>query len=137
MYKLLHVSFTNSNPITKNWLVFRIQSWLLTEIFIFLLDEDEEPRCTQLTNQHKGAIRAIRKVTFFEFQKFKVYNKSRNLFFKKKYIESSSVEILKTQETGTDRICSFFLVVQLIHSSAVYFVKSRKKLRTNFEQFFL
>lgn len=28
-------------------------------------DEDDEPRrCVQLTNQHKGAIRAIRKVSF-------------------------------------------------------------------------
>ena len=26
-------------------------------------DEDEEPRCVQLTNQHKGAIRFIRKVS--------------------------------------------------------------------------
>lgn len=26
------------------------------------IDEDEEPRCVQLTNQHKGAIRFIRKV---------------------------------------------------------------------------
>lgn len=32
----------------------------------FFADEDEEqPRCLQLTNQHKGAIRAIRKVSFF------------------------------------------------------------------------
>ncbi|XP_021914373.1 potassium voltage-gated channel subfamily KQT member 1 isoform X2 [Zootermopsis nevadensis] len=29
------------------------------------LDEDEEPRCVQLTNQHKGAIRAIRKMKYF------------------------------------------------------------------------
>ncbi|KRT79819.1 hypothetical protein AMK59_7147, partial [Oryctes borbonicus] len=28
-------------------------------------DEDEEPRCIQLTNQHKGAIRAIRKIKYF------------------------------------------------------------------------
>ncbi|XP_058465363.1 potassium voltage-gated channel subfamily KQT member 1 isoform X10 [Malaya genurostris] len=28
-------------------------------------DEDEEPRCVQLTNQHKGAIRFIRKLTYF------------------------------------------------------------------------
>ncbi|XP_048510613.1 potassium voltage-gated channel subfamily KQT member 1-like isoform X6 [Athalia rosae] len=28
-------------------------------------DEDEEPRCIQLTNQHKGAIRAIRKMKYF------------------------------------------------------------------------
>ncbi|OXU22930.1 hypothetical protein TSAR_007084, partial [Trichomalopsis sarcophagae] len=27
--------------------------------------EDEEPRCVQLTNQHKGAIRAIRKMKYF------------------------------------------------------------------------
>lgn len=32
-------------------------------VFLWLLsDEDEEPRFVQLTNQHKGAIRAIRKV---------------------------------------------------------------------------
>lgn len=30
-------------------------------------DEDEEPRCIQLTNQHKGAIRAIRKVSRISF----------------------------------------------------------------------
>jgi len=30
---------------------------------LFFADEDEEPRCVQLTNQHKGAIRAIRKVS--------------------------------------------------------------------------
>ncbi|GFG37998.1 hypothetical protein Cfor_01879, partial [Coptotermes formosanus] len=29
------------------------------------LDEDEEPRCVQLTSQHKGAIRAIRKMKYF------------------------------------------------------------------------
>ncbi|XP_035790239.1 potassium voltage-gated channel subfamily KQT member 5-like isoform X16 [Anopheles albimanus] len=29
------------------------------------LDEDEEPRCVQLTNQHKGAIRFIRKMKYF------------------------------------------------------------------------
>ncbi|XP_055630791.1 potassium voltage-gated channel subfamily KQT member 1 isoform X20 [Toxorhynchites rutilus septentrionalis] len=29
------------------------------------LDEDEEPRCVQLTNQHKGAIRFIRKLKYF------------------------------------------------------------------------
>jgi hypothetical protein len=29
----------------------------------FSPDEDEEPRCVQLTNQHKGAIRFIRKVS--------------------------------------------------------------------------
>ncbi|XP_034253068.1 potassium voltage-gated channel subfamily KQT member 1-like isoform X5 [Thrips palmi] len=29
------------------------------------LDEDEEPRFVQLTNQHKGAIRAIRKMKYF------------------------------------------------------------------------
>ncbi|XP_052125457.1 potassium voltage-gated channel subfamily KQT member 1-like isoform X10 [Frankliniella occidentalis] len=29
------------------------------------LDEDEEPRYVQLTNQHKGAIRAIRKMKYF------------------------------------------------------------------------
>ncbi|XP_065093623.1 potassium voltage-gated channel subfamily KQT member 1 isoform X8 [Ochlerotatus camptorhynchus] len=29
------------------------------------LDEDEEPRCIQLTNQHKGAIRFIRKMKYF------------------------------------------------------------------------
>lgn len=34
---------------------------------IIFLDEDEEPRCVQLTNQHKGAIRAIRKVIFVKF----------------------------------------------------------------------
>uniref|UniRef100_A0A8D8KBR7 Potassium voltage-gated channel subfamily KQT member 5 n=1 Tax=Culex pipiens TaxID=7175 RepID=A0A8D8KBR7_CULPI len=28
-------------------------------------DEDEEPRCVQLTNQHKGAIRFIRKMKYF------------------------------------------------------------------------
>ncbi|XP_058465358.1 potassium voltage-gated channel subfamily KQT member 4 isoform X5 [Malaya genurostris] len=28
-------------------------------------NEDEEPRCVQLTNQHKGAIRFIRKLTYF------------------------------------------------------------------------
>ncbi|XP_055630788.1 potassium voltage-gated channel subfamily KQT member 1 isoform X17 [Toxorhynchites rutilus septentrionalis] len=28
-------------------------------------DEDEEPRCVQLTNQHKGAIRFIRKLKYF------------------------------------------------------------------------
>uniref|UniRef100_U5EU00 Putative kcnq potassium channel isoform i n=1 Tax=Corethrella appendiculata TaxID=1370023 RepID=U5EU00_9DIPT len=28
-------------------------------------DEDEEPRCMQLTNQHKGAIRFIRKMKYF------------------------------------------------------------------------
>ncbi|XP_065093616.1 potassium voltage-gated channel subfamily KQT member 4 isoform X1 [Ochlerotatus camptorhynchus] len=28
-------------------------------------DEDEEPRCIQLTNQHKGAIRFIRKMKYF------------------------------------------------------------------------
>ncbi|XP_021914372.1 potassium voltage-gated channel subfamily KQT member 1 isoform X1 [Zootermopsis nevadensis] len=28
-------------------------------------NEDEEPRCVQLTNQHKGAIRAIRKMKYF------------------------------------------------------------------------
>ncbi|KAJ9577688.1 hypothetical protein L9F63_005768, partial [Diploptera punctata] len=31
----------------------------------FLEYEDEEPRCVQLTNQHKGAIRAIRKMKYF------------------------------------------------------------------------
>uniref|UniRef100_A0A3F2YY44 Uncharacterized protein n=1 Tax=Anopheles gambiae TaxID=7165 RepID=A0A3F2YY44_ANOGA len=30
-----------------------------------LPDEDEEPRCVQLTNQHKGAIRFIRKMKYF------------------------------------------------------------------------
>ncbi|XP_049299301.1 potassium voltage-gated channel subfamily KQT member 1 isoform X5 [Anopheles funestus] len=30
-----------------------------------LADEDEEPRCVQLTNQHKGAIRFIRKMKYF------------------------------------------------------------------------
>lgn len=30
----------------------------------FEIDEDDEPRCTQLTNQHKTAIRFIRKVGF-------------------------------------------------------------------------
>ncbi|CRL08709.1 CLUMA_CG021302, isoform B [Clunio marinus] len=29
------------------------------------IDEDEEPRCVQLTNQHKGAIRFIRKMKYF------------------------------------------------------------------------
>ncbi|XP_046383076.1 potassium voltage-gated channel subfamily KQT member 1 [Ischnura elegans] len=28
-------------------------------------DEEDEPRCVQLTNQHKGAIRAIRKMKYF------------------------------------------------------------------------
>ncbi|PNF14966.1 hypothetical protein B7P43_G01553 [Cryptotermes secundus] len=37
----------------------------LVERFIDLIDEDEEPRCVQLTNQHKGAIRAIRKMKYF------------------------------------------------------------------------
>lgn len=32
------------------------------------VDEDEEPRCVQLTNQHKGAIRFIRKVNSYLFQ---------------------------------------------------------------------
>ncbi|XP_011494650.1 PREDICTED: potassium voltage-gated channel subfamily KQT member 4-like [Ceratosolen solmsi marchali] len=32
-------------------------------------DEDEEPRCIQLTNQHKGAIRAIRKLKYFVARK--------------------------------------------------------------------
>ncbi|XP_048510614.1 potassium voltage-gated channel subfamily KQT member 1-like isoform X7 [Athalia rosae] len=32
-------------------------------------DEDEEPRCIQLTNQHKGAIRAIRKIKYFVARK--------------------------------------------------------------------
>ncbi|XP_048510603.1 potassium voltage-gated channel subfamily KQT member 1-like isoform X3 [Athalia rosae] len=31
--------------------------------------EDEEPRCIQLTNQHKGAIRAIRKIKYFVARK--------------------------------------------------------------------
>lgn len=30
------------------------------------VDEDEEPRCVQLTNQHKAAIRFIRKVKFYD-----------------------------------------------------------------------
>uniref|UniRef100_A0A6E8VQU0 Uncharacterized protein n=1 Tax=Anopheles coluzzii TaxID=1518534 RepID=A0A6E8VQU0_ANOCL len=33
------------------------------------LDEDEEPRCVQLTNQHKGAIRFIRKLKYFVARK--------------------------------------------------------------------
>ncbi|XP_063914742.1 potassium voltage-gated channel subfamily KQT member 4-like isoform X3 [Zophobas morio] len=33
------------------------------------LDEDEEPRYIQLTNQHKGAIRAIRKLKYFVARK--------------------------------------------------------------------
>ncbi|XP_049299303.1 potassium voltage-gated channel subfamily KQT member 1 isoform X7 [Anopheles funestus] len=32
-------------------------------------DEDEEPRCVQLTNQHKGAIRFIRKLKYFVARK--------------------------------------------------------------------
>ncbi|XP_016838504.1 potassium voltage-gated channel subfamily KQT member 1 isoform X7 [Nasonia vitripennis] len=32
-------------------------------------DEDEEPRCVQLTNQHKAAIRAIRKLKYFVARK--------------------------------------------------------------------
>ncbi|XP_058807516.1 potassium voltage-gated channel subfamily KQT member 5-like isoform X10 [Phymastichus coffea] len=32
-------------------------------------NEDEEPRCIQLTNQHKGAIRAIRKLKYFVARK--------------------------------------------------------------------
>lgn len=38
--------------------------------WISLADEDEEPRCVQLTNQHKGAIRFIRKVNSYLFQIF-------------------------------------------------------------------
>ncbi|XP_061500897.1 potassium voltage-gated channel subfamily KQT member 5 isoform X9 [Anopheles gambiae] len=34
-----------------------------------LPDEDEEPRCVQLTNQHKGAIRFIRKLKYFVARK--------------------------------------------------------------------
>lgn len=34
-------------------------------------DEDEEPRCVQLTNQHKGAIRFIRKVNCHHFTIFR------------------------------------------------------------------
>ncbi|XP_053673870.1 potassium voltage-gated channel subfamily KQT member 5-like [Anopheles nili] len=34
-----------------------------------LADEDEEPRCVQLTNQHKGAIRFIRKLKYFVARK--------------------------------------------------------------------
>lgn len=37
---------------------------------INIADEDEEPRCIQLTNQHKGAIRAIRKVSSPSIFKF-------------------------------------------------------------------
>ncbi|XP_071440851.1 potassium voltage-gated channel subfamily KQT member 1-like isoform X1 [Hetaerina americana] len=32
-------------------------------------DEEDEPRCVQLTNQHKGAIRAIRKLKYFVARK--------------------------------------------------------------------
>lgn len=41
----------------------------MTIVLCKFTDEDEEPRCVQLTNQHKTAIRFIRKVknlnTFF------------------------------------------------------------------------
>ncbi|XP_058054605.1 potassium voltage-gated channel subfamily KQT member 4-like [Anopheles bellator] len=35
----------------------------------YAADEDEEPRCVQLTNQHKGAIRFIRKLKYFVARK--------------------------------------------------------------------
>uniref|UniRef100_T1GA78 Uncharacterized protein n=1 Tax=Megaselia scalaris TaxID=36166 RepID=T1GA78_MEGSC len=40
------------------------------------LDEDEEPRCIQLTNQHKTAIRFIRKVSSFTRYKIIYLNKN-------------------------------------------------------------
>ncbi|XP_049540655.1 uncharacterized protein LOC125954412 isoform X3 [Anopheles darlingi] len=36
-----------------------------TTVSRYAADEDEEPRCVQLTNQHKGAIRFIRKMKYF------------------------------------------------------------------------
>lgn len=47
-------------------------------------DEDEEPRCVQLTNQHKGAIRFIRKVNsyLFHFPTPKLYFILSYLFFR-------------------------------------------------------
>ncbi|XP_049299297.1 uncharacterized protein LOC125772036 isoform X2 [Anopheles funestus] len=36
-----------------------------TNATVALNNEDEEPRCVQLTNQHKGAIRFIRKMKYF------------------------------------------------------------------------
>ncbi|XP_067009259.2 potassium voltage-gated channel subfamily KQT member 1 [Anabrus simplex] len=37
----------------------------MTTSLLLAKNEDEEPRCIQLTNQHKGAIRAIRKMKYF------------------------------------------------------------------------
>lgn len=37
----------------------------MTIVLCEFTDEDEEPRCVQLTNQHKTAIRFIRKVKHF------------------------------------------------------------------------
>ncbi|XP_050097051.1 uncharacterized protein LOC126578492 isoform X2 [Anopheles aquasalis] len=40
-----------------------------TTVSRYAADEDEEPRCVQLTNQHKGAIRFIRKLKYFVARK--------------------------------------------------------------------
>ncbi|KDR22146.1 Potassium voltage-gated channel subfamily KQT member 5, partial [Zootermopsis nevadensis] len=42
-----------------------IRTCLSTSTSLYEFHEDEEPRCVQLTNQHKGAIRAIRKMKYF------------------------------------------------------------------------
>lgn len=43
------------------------QLWTKNLLGLNRVDEDEEPRCVQLTNQHKGAIRFIRKVNRHHF----------------------------------------------------------------------